>query len=37
MFELSSFMTRIMLRQLNDDAGTPTDQGVVSISRLHQL
>jgi hypothetical protein len=37
MFELSSFMTRIMLRQLNDDAGNPTDSAVVSISRLHQF
>lgn len=37
MFEMSTFMTRIMLRQLNDDAGKPTDQGVVSISRLHQF
>lgn len=37
MFEMSSFMTRLMLRQLNDEAGHPSDQGVISISRLHQF
>jgi hypothetical protein len=37
MFEMSSFMTRLMLRQLNDASGNPTDEGVISISRLHQF
>lgn len=37
MFEMSSFMARIMLRQLNDEAGNPIDQGVISISRLQQF
>lgn len=37
MFELSSFMTRIIARQLADADGNPTEEAVISITRLHQF
>ncbi len=37
MFDMSSFMTRIVLRKQTDADGNPTDDGVISISRLHQF
>ncbi len=37
MFEMSSLMTRIVLRQQSDADGNPTDDGLISISRLHQF
>ncbi len=37
MFDMSSLMTRIVRRQQSDADGNPTDDGVISISRLHQF
>src|SRR5258705_506259 len=37
MFDMSSLMTRILLRKQTDADGNPTDDGLISISRLHQF
>ena len=37
MFDMSSLMSRIVLRQQSDSDGNPTDDGLISISRLHQF
>jgi hypothetical protein len=37
MFDMSSLMSRIVLRQQSDAKGNPTDDGLISISRLHQF
>jgi hypothetical protein len=37
MFDMSSLMSRLVLRPQSDANGNPTDDGLISISRLHQF